>query len=422
MELKLDDIKSVELDLGYEEQATVPLTGRKSISILIGAGFSAPKGYPIGNQMNNWLLNFDDSKISFSPSGELAVSKNGKTPQFQINGVLNAHQKYFIFCKRLIKEYAEAHNNEFDYEVFYDFIKSEEAKEGRYQILCDDLCNEFENYERFLFNVSHIYNQMAEYLLKDKDGKRFYDNEPYKVGYVDGYNGFLQYLSKLCEKHIINVHTLNHDLLFESFNNTEYINGNISDGFDEYGSEYYGNLIQDNRTYHCRLERYTGRYNTPIRLFKLHGSLDYVPFYKTISNCTMIPERYVKIKWGMGAGDIIKGRKSKIGYDISPFEYHADFLTGTTSKIQRYNEPLLFRKLFKKFKRNLQNAEKLIIIGYGCKDKGINEMIMEYFDYANKPVFIIDKYAGNTVVEFGDSVNAKLYKIDINNIKEELFI
>jgi len=136
----------------------------------------------------------------------------------------------------------------------------------------------------------------------------------------------------------------------------------------------------------------------------------------------MIPERYVKIKWGMGASDIIKGRKSKIGYDISPFEYHADFLTGTTSKIQRYNEPLLFRKLFKRFKRNLQNAEKLIIIGYGCKDKGINEMIMEYFDYANKPVFIIDKYAGDTVVEFGDSVNAKLYKIDINNIKEELFI
>ena len=135
----------------------------------------------------------------------------------------------------------------------------------------------------------------------------------------------------------------------------------------------------------------------------------------------MIPERYVKIKWGMGAGDIIKGRKSKIGYDISPFEYHADFLTGTTSKIQRYNEPLLFRKLFKKFKRNLQNAEKLIIIGYGCKDKGINEMITEYFDYANKPVFIIDKYAGNTVVEFGKSVKAQICKIDVNEISADMF-
>ena len=60
----------------------------------------------------------------------------------------------------------------------------------------------------------------------------------------------------------------------------------------------------------------------------------------------MIPDKYVKIKGGMGAGDIMKSRKSKMAYNISPFEYHADFLTGTTSKIQRYNEPLLFRKLF----------------------------------------------------------------------------
>ncbi len=415
-------MKNLDLDLGHEEQVSVPLAGRKSVAILIGAGFSAPKGYPIGNDMNNGLLKFDDKNVDFSPSGELAISTDGQKPQFQINGVLNAHQKYFIFCKRLIKEYTKAHNDEFDYEVFYDFIKSEEAKEERYQVLCNDLCDEFESYDNYLFNVVYIYNQMVEYLLKDKDGKRFYDNEPFRVGYIDGYNGFLKYLSNLSDSYIINVHTLNHDLLFESFNKTEYINGKISDGFDEYGSEYYGNLIQDNRTYHCRLERYTGRYNTPIRLFKLHGSLDYVPFYKTTSNYTMIPERYVKLKWGMGAGDIIKGRKSKIGYDISPFEYHADFLTGTTSKIQRYNEPLLFRKLFKKFKKNLQNAEKLIVIGYGCKDKGINEMIKEYFDYTNKPVYIIDKYAGDTVLEFGDNINAKIYKIDVNDISADLFV
>ena len=85
----------------------------------------------------------------------------------------------------------------------------------------------------------------------------------------------------------------------------------------------------------------------------------------------MIPENYVKIKWGIGAGDIMKSRKSKLGYDISPFEYDADLGTGSTSKIKRYNEPLLFRKLFKKFRKNLQDADKLIIIGYGCKDEGI---------------------------------------------------
>jgi len=137
----------------------------------------------------------------------------------------------------------------------------------------------------------------------------------------------------------------------------------------------------------------------------------------------MIPEKYVKIKWGIGTGNIMKGRKSKIGYDLSPFEYHADFLTGTTSKIQRYQEPLLFKKLFKAFRKNLKKAEKLIIIGYGCKDDGINEMIKENFDYTHKHSFIIDAYAkeGGQVELFQKEINAKLLQIQINEIRKELF-
>ena len=49
-------------------------------------------------------------------------------------------------------------------------------------------------------------------------------------------------------------------------------------------------------------------------------------------------------------------------------------------------------------------------------------MIKEYFDYTNKPVYIIDKYAGDTVLEFGDNINAKIYKIDVNDISADLFV
>lgn len=411
------------IDFGDDIDSELPLVGRRSVSILLGAGFSAPMGYPIGNDMNNGLLNFDESSLDFAPCGTLVSSTDGTKPKFQKDGVLNNHQKYFIFCKRLIKEYTEAHDDMFDYEQFYDFIKTEEAKQERYQRLCDDLFDDCECYEHYLSNVSHIYNQMAAHLLKDKTGKSWYDDEPFKVNFYDGYNGFLTYLSELSREVIVNVHTINHDLLFESFNNTGFINGDISDGFDEYGSEYYGKLTTKDRTYHCRLERYKGRYNTPIRLYKLHGSLDYVPFYRQNEYGWMIPENYVKIKWGIGAGDIMRSRKSKIGYDISPFEYHADFLTGTTSKIKRYNEPLLFRKLFKKFRKNLQDAEKLIIIGYGCKDEGINEMIKENFDYRNKPSFIIDAYAkdGSQVDLFKKELQAKLLRVQINDISRTLF-
>ena len=411
-----------DVDFDDEQEIKLPLSNRQSIAILLGAGFSAPKGYPVGNDMNKNLLNFDDSTLNFAPCGSLASSTDGTKPLFQMDGVLNNHQKYFIFCKRLIKEYTEAHSGMFDYEQFYDFIKTEEAKQERYQRLCDDLLDDCESYEYYLSNISHIYNQMVAHLLKDKTGKSWYDDEPFKINCYDGYNGFLTYLSELSCKFIVNVHTLNHDLLFESFNNTGFINGNISDGFDEYGSEYYGILEHEHRNYNCRLERYTGRYNTSIRLYKLHGSIDYVPFYRRDKNGFMKPEKYVKIKWGIGSGNIIKGRKSKYGYDASPFEYHADFLTGTTSKIKRYDEALRFKKLFKKFRNNLSKANSLIIIGYGCKDKGINEMIKDNFDYKNKPSFIIDKYAGASVETFAQKINAKIIKESIDRIDKTRFI
>ncbi len=416
-------MKKLNIDFGDKSEQKFPLTGRKSISILLGAGFSAPMGYPIGNDMNEKLLAFDDRTLHFAPCGSLVSSTDG-TPMSPMDRIVNNHQKYFIFCKRLIKEYTKAHNDIFDYEQFYDFIKAEEAKQERYRNLCDDLRGDNESYEHYLSNVPHIYNQMAANLLKDKNDKSWYDDKPFNVDSFEGYNGFLMYLSELCSQFIINVHTLNHDLLFESFNNTGVINGNISDGFDEYGSEYYGTLTYSGRTYHCRLERYKGRYNTPIRLYKLHGSLDYVPFYRTDEFGRMIPENYVKIRWGIGAGDILKSCKSKIGYHLSPFEYHADFLIGTTSKIKRYNEPLLFRKLFKKFRKNLRDAEKLIIIGYGCKDEGINEMIKESFDYRNKPSFIVDAYAkdGSKVELFKQEIQAKLIKAEINDINKEMFV
>lgn len=97
-------------------------------------------------------------------------------------------------------------------------------------------------------------------------------------------------------------------------------------------------------------------------------------------------------------------------------------MTGTTSKIQRYNEPLLFRKLFKRFKKILRQADKLIMIGYECKDNGINEIIKEDFDYQHKPSFIVDKYAGDMVVEFGKEIKAVLHKTDIDLINPDLFM
>lgn len=82
-----------------------------------------------------------------------------------------------------------------------------------------------------------------------------------------------------------------------------------------------------------------------------------MPYYKTVENNFMIPIKYVKIREGIGVSDLLRGIRSKMGYESCPIAYHADFLTGTTSKIEKYNNPLLFKKLFKRFRKNLRNAE-----------------------------------------------------------------
>ena len=203
---------------------------------------------------------------------------------------------------------------------------------------------------------------------------------------------------------------------------TEYINGDISDGFIEIGSPYYGKLHCNEIVYHCRLKRFTNKYDTSIRLFKLHGSLDYVPFYNTDNFGVMTLDNYIKIQYGIGCGQLLKENKDKADYDSSPFAYHADFLTGTTYKISRYDKGI-FKTLFNSFKKNLQEAEKLIIIGYGCKDKGINEIIKENFNFKNKPSIIIDPLAkeGSQVYKFKEEINAILLKEEIENLTEELF-
>ena len=89
-------MRNLDIDLGDNKQEEQLLVKNKSISFLLGAGFSAPKGYPIGNGMNNGLLNFDDKDVDFSPSGELVISKNGRKPQFQIEGVYCSSEVFYF--------------------------------------------------------------------------------------------------------------------------------------------------------------------------------------------------------------------------------------------------------------------------------------------------------------------------------------
>ena len=233
----------------------------------------------------------------------------------------------------------------------------------------------------------------------------------------------MRYLNAIGADNTINIHTLNHDLFLESLCSAGFFGGNLSDGFTEFNSPYYGPLDYMKRTYLCRLEEYTGSYEGNFRLYKLHGSLDYGVYYKS-EGTILTPEKYVKTKYGIGFSNLLKetqDSKGNISYERCWINYHADYMTGTTSKIERYQEPLLFKELFEHFKNNLKTADKLIIVGYGAKDSEVNKMIKEYFDYKTKPSFIIDPYAGETVLDFGKEIGARIIQKQLQVINESDF-
>ena len=97
----------------------------------------------------------------------------------------------------------------------------------------------------------------------------------------------------------------------------------------------------------------------------------------------------VKIRYGMGLMDLERERSRRNGYDNDYFSYYADFLTGATTKTVYYHSKF-YKKLFRKFKNNLTHAKTLIVIGYGGKDEGINDYLLSYFDFHNKPCYFID--------------------------------
>lgn len=404
----------MNIDFGYTDTKNIPLDKRDSISILLGAGFSVPMGYPTANTLATKLLHLDDECICFSPSGQLAIYPTN-TLKNLLHNENNYWEKVYILCKRLIAAYKRSHGS-LDYEVFYDFLRNE-VSQMKYIDCSQGLTDNFNDYRSLLTNIKPIFNQIIAYLIEGNKYGCWIGKEPF-TNYIEGYDGILSCLKQWGKTTIVNVHTLNHDTLFESFRNTEYLNNMISDGFDEYGSDFYGLLNCGNKEFKVRLERYTARYNKPIRLYKLHGSLDYVPFHRN-TNKPKPFDTYVKISKGINSGDLLRACRRKMKYEFSPFELHADFLTGTTSKILRYKEPF-YNKLFKRFRNNLHNAERLIIIGYSCQDQGINDIIFNNFD-TSKQSFIVSPNPNEHIRNFAKKIKATILDMGVEKITKNTF-
>jgi|SRR5665647_426171 len=393
----------------------------KSISFLLGAGFSAPTGYPIGNVLNQKLFSCTGDDFAFNSDGRLSVRTDGKKPNL---GYKTSYDVDFDFCRDLI-QYFNTIKGYFDYEEFYDFFVDDAKSDlGVIDLFKTNFIGRENEFSLILSEIKKIYNQLIIHYLKDENNEAWYDDAPIIDGpSFFGYTGILNCLKKMREDSDINVHTLNHDLFFERLNRSEWLNGELCDGFEELGSPYYGDLNIGCAKHKCRLPYYTGNYANGFRLFKLHGSIDYAIF-KSSYGVSEIPNKYVKTSQRIGISNLYREFRNENGdhtFEHCWVNYHADFLTGTTAKIMRYDEPFLYRLLFKHFIDNLLSADKIVIIGYGGKDIEINKIILENFDFRHKPSFIIDPFPGDKLKLLQNQLNSKLVIKNLEDIQMEDF-
>jgi hypothetical protein len=160
------------------------------------------------------------------------------------------------------------------------------------------------------------------------------------------------------------IFSLNHDLLIER--QLEQSGIVFSDGF----SQKIGDVLRFNGSW---------KDEDSVRLYKLHGSLDWYPF--------AFPDgihQFAKLIRTTDPYDC----KDNDGNYLSPQNSVPLFLTGTIGKDRRYTIGFV-GELFRRFHARLGSHRTLICCGYGWKDKGINNYLTQWLHDAHKKRVVI---------------------------------
>jgi hypothetical protein len=354
----------------------------KKVSFLLGSGFSSPAGYPTAGEINERLRKIDASEICIHTDGHAWFLGEEKDP----NAHCTTEERHFV------QEFLEFYNNNvigdiksFHYEKFYDYYY-EFIKEKEYTKELAEFLKEFQEKNiikkdsHLLPNFHKTFNQLIAQLLM-KDNERVHLAKPYC------HSAFLNLLELLGQEHKVEIHTLNHDLYMEHLSHSDSIKSELDDGFEELGSPFYGKLNEKYERYMVRLPYFTNKYDKKFCLYKLHGGINHY-WFRHDNKLDRI-----KIKRRIHPINLYKEilENGSHEYVNEPANFFPDFLSGRTSKIERYKEGSYFPTMIDHFKNNLRESNNLIVIGYGFGDDGINEIIKNCFvDLGKKTMSIVD--------------------------------
>lgn len=347
--------------------------------VILGAGFSIPAGFPSGNLLNQKFFKGLENKMLRMSSGEWTWDEYDSASSN--NGRLNYD---YLNISYLLSEFVEKHQTKtyriFNYEEFYDwFIENFNNK-----LLIDELAEKVNRRLKSEFNIDHSsnhilknpgsneYRKMFEsfnYLIGDLLGRSYRQEEE-----GDHYNPFIDYLIS-ADNDDVEIFSLNHDILLEYLLNQRDVK--FSDGFSTENSCIVG---ENNEPLPCFQNLFTEK----IKLYKIHGSLNYYRFEELIRDGVI--NRNTGKYWFFKPGTYqnkhyakrIDPQTKKVVQDFN-WNTVPQFLTGKNKK-EYFKDQHFYKEIYSHFRASFVNCDRAIIIGYSYADTHVNEIIKNAID------------------------------------------
>jgi len=336
------------------------LNSKDRIAFLFGAGISIPAKIPSTGEISEILLNskeivrglaenfyFDDPKRSDwslykdIPQRVQNFLNNIKTEIEQyynnINRSVNYEDVYYLLDFIEYNYYESEGNPAFKY-IFKEF----EPKIKNLLIPLDPILEDSFDMNRLLSESKRYIRQTVSKLLAKK---------------AESFGGlkFLKELLLLKEYKSLDIFTLNHDTVLEQF--FKFNNVPFNDGFQKgsHNIEIWNSQLFDNQD--------------RINLYKIHGSVD----------------------WHYYDGESWEDNRICKIHEIEKYDTisNAFILIGTHNKMSDYIKDL-YLELFYRFYITLNNHSKLVVVGYGFNDMGINQKIFNWLRNSSNKIVIID--------------------------------
>lgn len=367
----------------------------KKIGFLLGSGISIPACYPSTNDITSRILNGDrvtrhtDSTyyLSESENNHIYIGREFVQPVVILLNSLYREIRQLTIDKRdtnyedlyyIVKQILDNEYGEYENPVIGAFIEKITA----------DLEGIKTHYPVEIFGPWDFYRllQEAENYIRDVAWRMLQINlEPDK----------LKHLNSICNAcsdndfENIDIFTLNHDTLLETALDYSHIPYNLGFGESINNVSYWNLNVSENN-------------GIKVRLFKLHGSIDWFLFSPNKNYFGNIVGR-------VPIGEDIWYTINPSGGRQTPFGGRPEFLVGTFNKMLQYTSDI-YADLFCIFRRLLRTTDYLIICGYGFRDKGINSQIVEWMFQPNRYLIIIHQdpmtlknSARNAIIKFWDS-------------------